>query len=416
MSARSSPTPVLPELLAPAGSLAKVRVALAYGADAVYVGAAGMSMRPDSASLDVDDLRTATAAAHAAGKRLYVAVNTMLFEDDLPPLAEWLTATADIPFDAVIVSDPGAFDRVAHRRPDTRLHISTQAGVANSHAAAFWQRVGAARVVLARECSLAQAREIATVSGIETEIFVHGAMCVAISGRCLLSAHLCGHSASRGNCKHSCRWEWQLVEQKRPGDAIPVFETGRETVLLGSTDLCLIDHIPELVNSGVRSLKIEGRMKSEHYVAAVTRTYRAALDAFAASPETYIPNPAWAAELNAISHRPYATGFAFGYPDHTPASLQTHNRPVSSNELVGVVATSDARTTRIDVRNPFRPGDDLEWIAPGGRGGTLTVGRITDTAGHALNRALCGTIADVQLVTSPDLPPQAILRRRVARH
>jgi len=345
----------IPELLMPAGSLSKVRVALAYGADAVYVGAPGLSMRPDDVTLDMDDLSEAVKLAHTAGRKLYVCVNTLMFEADLPLLAAWLQETRDLPFDALLVADPGALALAREHRPDVPVHISTQMSTANTAAASFWKSAGARRVVLARECSIADAATIAKEADVEVEMFVHGAMCMAISGRCLLSAHLCGKSGSKGECKHSCRWEWQLVEQKRPGEALPVYQTGRETFLMGSTDLCLLQHIPLLVQSGISSLKVEGRMKSEYYVATVARVYRVALDAYAADPEGYELDPALVAELDAVSHRPYDEGFAFGYPTNRPRKLQTENVLMTTHEMVAIVLGRPGAVQRAEHACPPTP-------------------------------------------------------------
>jgi putative protease len=414
----------VPELLLPGGTLGKLQMAIDYGADAVYAGAAGLSMRPDVAALSLADLRVAVERCHARGRKLYVAINSLYFDRDLPPLERWLDATATLPLDAVIVSDLGALRVVRQRRPELSVHISTQAAIANAQAARFVAEAGAKRVILARECSIADAAQIAEHGQVEVEVFVHGAMCVAVSGRCLLSAHLAGRSGSTGDCKHSCRWEWQLVEQKRPGETLPVFEEGGETFLLGSTDLCLIDHLPELVQSGVAALKIEGRMKSEHYVAAVARVYRAALDAYAAEgAEGYRIDPAWREELEAVSHRPYGTGFAFGYPQNDPRSLQTHNRPVSRAKVIAYLAaaaeagqrpaTVDPEAIALTVKNPFTPGDTLEWIGEDYRGGSLTVATIHDSEGEPLERTISATIVWVRFERQVELPPQAIIRRRL---
>ena len=403
----------LPELLLPAGTVAKLRMALRYGADAVYVGAAGLSLRPKGASVDRDHLATSTDLAHDAGRKIYVAVNSLMFDHDFAALDAWLNETEAIPFDAVIVSDLGVLSLLRERRPELQVHISTQMSIANVRAARFIREAGASRVILARECSLHDAATIAREAEIEVELFVHGAMCIAVSGRCLISAYLCGHSGSRGACKHSCRWEWQLVEQKRPGEAVPLFETGQQTILLGSKDLCLIEHIPELVRSGVRSLKVEGRMKSEYYVAAVARVYRAALDAYAADPEGYRLDPAWLDELNAVSHRPYCTGFAFGYPSHSPQDLQTHNRPVSSCQTVAYVLGSRRGLYELEVKNPFRSGEKLEWIGPANTGGVVEIGRIQDDQGLPLERTVSATVVFAELLGRAEaLANDAILRRR----
>ncbi|NQU41488.1 MAG: U32 family peptidase [Lentisphaerae bacterium] len=401
----------IPELLIPAGSHAKVRMALAYGADAVYVGAPGLSMRPDSVTLDLAELSDAVALVHAAGRKLYACINTLMFDADLSLLVAWLEATRDIPLDALIVADPGAMACVREHRPELALHISTQLSTSNSAAASFWKSAGAERVVLARECTIADAATIARESGVEVEVFVHGAMCMAISGRCLLSAHLCGKSGSRGECKQSCRWEWQLVEQKRPGEALPIFQADGDTFLMGSTDLCLIEHIPLLVESGVASLKIEGRMKSEYYVATVARVYRAALDAYAADPDGYQLDPAWMAELDAVSHRPYEVGFAFGYPTDRPRQLQAENRLMSTHDIVAWVDGCEGDTYRMKVKQPFGVGDELEWIGPAMRGGRLQIAAITSANGSALDRSHCGTDVTVAAIGTAPLPALAIVRR-----
>ena len=404
---------VLPELLAPAGDLFKLQLAFEYGADAVYVGAAGFSMRPDSASLPIDDLERAVELAQGYGKKIYVALNTLLFQNDLALVENWIANTRHIAFDALILADPGAFSLVKELRKDLPIHISTQLSTANSSAAKFWKNAGASRVILARECTLADAETIAQKTEIEVEVFIHGAMCVAIAGRCLLSAHLCGQSASQGQCKHSCRWEWQLVEKKRPGLMIPVFQDGQQTILLGSTDLCLIRQIPALVKSRVTALKIEGRMKSAYHVAVTTRLYRAALDAYAADPENYCVNPLWIEELDALSHRPYAEGFASGYPADHPQSLQTFNHPVSTCEIVGYVRDHCDDVCTIEVKNPFMMGETLEWIGPAMTGGTLTIDGIRTEAGEDVPRTISATLVHVTLGQAiPNLSKFSILRRR----
>ena len=405
-----------PELLLPAGDLERLRMALAYGADAVYVGASGLSMRPDQVAFGGECLAAAVEMTHAAGKRLYVAANILLGEDELRRFTGWLHETAEISFDALIVSDLGALALVRERRPELAVHISTQLSTANHRAARLLGELGARRVVLARECSLAEVAAIVCGGGIEVEVFVHGAMCMAVSGRCLLSAHLCGHSGNKGQCKHSCRWEWQLVEQKRPGEALPVFQAGGRTILLGSKDLCLIEHLPALVASGVDALKVEGRMKSPYYVATVARAYRAALDHLAAAGEAYRFDPAWLDELAAVSHRPYTSGFAFGYAPGQEDSLQTHNSPVSDCELVAYVdgpATEGRLWLR--VKNPFKPADELEWVGPGSAEGRLTIEGIWDDQGMVLERTISATVVQVSAQGHDRLPSHCILRRRTRR-
>ena len=370
----------IPELLLPAGTLSKLKAAIDYGADAVYAGVAGFSMRPDGAALSIADFREATEYVHTRGKRIYAALNIMAFNSDLSEIELWLKETEDIPLDALIVGDVGVFRVIKSQRPDLPVHISTQLGVANTESALFWKDAGAARVILAREATLHDAETIRNDTGVEVEVFVHGAMCVAISGRCLLSAFLTGKSGSRGQCKHACRWEYQLVESTRPGESIPLFENDRGTVMLGSKDLCLIEHIPELVASGVSSIKVEGRMKSEYYVAVIARVYRDALDLYQQDPDNYTFQDKWREELDAVSHRPYDTGFAFGYSTEAPDQLQAENIYSMTRELAGIAAEDG----RIFIKNPFRPGDTLEWIAPDWQGGELTVKEISSETGCIL--------------------------------
>ncbi len=402
----------LPELLLPAGNLSKLKVAYAYGADACYVGAAGFSMRPDGSSFSIADLEVGLNHAHAKGKKLYVALNSMMFDEDFSEIQHWLSETQHLRFDALIVSDAGVFQCVKDMRPELPLHISTQMSTANSQAAAFWKAAGAERVVLARECSLEQARIIADESGIDVEIFVHGAMCVAVSGRCLLSAYFTGKDANKGQCKQSCRWDWQLVEKERPGEAIEVYEDGRETIFLSSKDLCLIEHIPAVVQSKAASLKIEGRMKSEYYVASVARVYREALDRYADNPENFKVDPIWIEELEAVSHRPYETGFAFGYPHNEPERLQSDSKPLSSASIIGFVEETDANVHLVSVKNPFSVGESLEWIGPGMRSGEVVVESIINEKNQSLERSICGTKVQASFSGSPQLPKHTIFRKR----
>ncbi len=387
-------------------------MAVAYGADAVYAGAAGFSMRPDKASFAKDEIASAVEYAHEKGKKFYAAINTLAFNEDLNNIRSWLEDTADIPFDALIISDAGVFDLVKEVRPETDIHISTQMSVANKGAASFWKKAGASRVILARECSLEQAADITCNSGIETEIFIHGAMCVAVSGRCLLSAHLSGKSGSRGDCKHSCRWEWQLVEQKRPGETIPVFETDRETIFLGSKDLCLIEHIPEVVKTGVSAVKIEGRMKGEYYIAVVTGIYRKALDKYLASPEDFHTDPEWLRELESVSHRPYGKGFAFGYPAERPETLQTSNLPISTAVPLGYVTETEGKRHLVSVRNPFVPGEEILWISPDGSSGSTFVEAVFNISGNPSGRALSSTEIFVEFSNCLTLPVHSVLRKK----
>lgn len=398
----------LPELLAPAGNMNKLRVALAYGADAVYTGAAGFSLRPDSAALTLPELREAVDIVHTAGKKLYIALNIMLFNHELAAVERWLCQAAELNPDGLILGDAGILSIARRVAPQVPLHISTQMAVANYESAAFWGTIGAKRVILARECDLQMAAEIAKKCGVEIEIFVHGAMCMAVSGRCLLSAYLTGHSGSRGECKHACRWEYQLVEESRPGQTIPVFETGRETIFLGSRDLCLLEHIPALCASGVTSLKIEGRMKSEYYLATAVRSYRAALDAYAADPIGYSANPQWMGDICSASHRPFCTGFAFGYPHEDPAQAQCGNEYTYTHEYCGYLTDNGC----LMVKNPFEPYEELEFFTPDGQAGLVRFGRILSPDGIEWPLARPGNEVHVDY-TGERLPSWTMLRRPI---
>lgn len=402
----------IPELLLPAGDFSRLKMAFYYGADAVYVGADALSMRPNMVAFDIDTLAEAIEYTHRQKKKIYVAANIVMAENDLPILKEWLVNTKDLNFDGLIVSDLGALALARQIRPEIDIHISTQLSASNSEAVKLLGSLGAKRVVLARECTLDDTKKIVEASGLEIEVFVHGAMCVAVSGRCLLSAHLCGYSGNRGECKHSCRWEWQLVEQKRPGEPITAFEDGKRTIFLGSKDLCLIEHIPQLIETGVTSLKVEGRMKSDYYVATVARAYRAALDRYAQN-EDYEFDPHWLEELNAVSHRPFSTGFAFGYPTENPQSLQAYNKTDSDCKLIGYVDEIDDGFLIVHVKNPFTAGESFEWIGPGYTSGKLTIAHIESLKGKAIERTISATSVRVEIKESNPPPLHSVIRKRV---
>ncbi len=352
-----------PELLAPAGNIEKLQAALDYGADAVYCGIDQFSLRAQAGNLTLDELVAGCAYAHQAGKRLYLTLNAFLRPGEETAARNLLQKLRPLPVDAFIVADPGLLRLVREIDPQRTLHLSTQANTTNGLAAQFWQSQGVKRLNLARELSLAEIAAVRAQTEVELEVFVHGAMCMAYSGRCLLSAALSGRSANRGNCSHPCRWRYTLQEETRPGTFLPIEEDARGTYLFNSRDLCLIDHLPALIDAGVNSLKIEGRMKSLYYVAAVTRVYREALDTWVANPSGYRVDPGWYQELSAVSHRPYGTGFLFGQETafvHAEDSLYRR-----SCEFVGVVKDVTASGEAVvEGRNRFRAGDRLEVIGP----------------------------------------------------
>jgi putative protease len=352
-----------PELLIPAGNLEKLRTAILYGADAVYIGVNGLSLRAGSAEMTIADLAAGIDEAHAKGVKVYAAANTFARNADLEHAAEIIPKLAAIGIDAIIISDPGMIRLVRTLTPDLPLHLSTQANTTNTDAARFWRDQGVRRIILARELNLKEIGEIAAaVPEMELEIFIHGAMCMAYSGRCYLSAFRNRRSANEGDCSQPCRWEYLLHESTRPDDPLVLQEDERYSYLLSSKDLCLIEYLPEILASGVTSLKIEGRMKSAYYVAVVTRTYRQALDALMQQKEEYKCRPEWINELTKISNRGYTTGFAFseGKINETNPEIKY----IQTHEPVGVVLQYDhfKKMMRIGVRNHLAAGDEVELL------------------------------------------------------
>lgn len=319
-----------PELVAPAGDLEKLRIAIEFGADAVYIGGEGFNLRMGAPSLTLQEIREATDWVHKRGKKIYIALNIYARNYHISGIRSYLARLAEIPVDAVIVSDPGILLAVREIAPHIPVHLSTQANTTNTKSAEFWYRQGVKRIVLARELTLGEIHEITNDSQIETEVFVHGAMCMSYSGRCLLSGFMANRHANLGDCSHSCRWNYVLKEEKRPNESYPIAEDESGTFILSSKDLCMIQYVPELFHAGITAWKIEGRMKSPYYVAAVTRVYREALDRYFTEPRKYVYDQRWLSELEKISHREYGTGFFFGNQGYN--SQTTHPGSVYLNE------------------------------------------------------------------------------------
>jgi putative protease len=373
-----------PELLVPAGNLEKLETALDFGADAVYVGGQRFGLRALAANFSLEDLSRARALTRSRNKRLYLTLNASLRPEETADFCGYLEELRPLDIDAYIVSDPGALALLRKVDPRRKAHLSTQANTTNAAAADFWGRVGICRVNLARELTLEQIRAIRAETGLELEVFVHGAMCMAVSGRCLLSAALTGRSANRGECAHPCRWRYALMEETRPGDYLPVEEDERGAYLLNSRDLCLIEELPRLIGAGIDSFKIEGRMKSRYYVAAVTRVYRAALDAYLSDPEGYCFDDAWRQELTKVSHRPYDRGFLDGPGDGRVHAADARYR--STCEFVGVVGPVDENGWgEVEGRNRFFPGETLELFGPQMRQVAFRVGPVRTAEGGALS-------------------------------
>jgi len=352
-----------PELLIPAGNLEKLRTALLYGADAVYVGIAGLSLRSPSAEMSLTDLATGIGEAHAREVKVYAAINTFARNADLEQARKMIPALAEAGVDALIVSDPGIIRLIRTLTAHLPIHLSTQANTTNIEAVRFWHDQGVRRIVLARELHLKEVGEIAAaVPEMELELFVHGAMCMAYSGRCYLSAFRNRRSANQGDCSQPCRWEYLLHEATRPNDPFILEEDERYSYLLSSKDLCLIEYLPEVLASGATSLKIEGRMKSAYYVAIVTRTYGQALDALMQQKEKYNCKREWIDELTKISNRGYTTGFAFSEEKINETNPEI--KYIQTHEPIGTVLQYDPVNKRIlmGVRNHLAAGDEVELL------------------------------------------------------
>ena len=375
-----------PELLAPAGDIEKLRVAFAYGADAVYIGGQDFSLRARAGNFGADELLQAVDYAHNLGKKLYVAVNVFAHNSDIERLPAFLKLLAEAAPDALIISDLGVFALAREYAPDLPLHISTQANTVNMQSAAMWGRLGAARVILGRELTLAEAAEISLNCGLETEIFVHGAMCMAYSGRCLLSHYLVGRDANRGDCAQPCRWKYALQEEKRPGEFLPVEEDERGGYILNSRDLCLIEVLPDIIESGISAIKIEGRNKSAYYVANVTRIYRAAIDAAYVAQGSYTVTDEWRRELDKISHREYTTGFAFNPPGARGQRYISSN-PIRTYDFVATVFSIEQGRLGFEQRNHFAIGDTLEMLLPDGGQLDLVLEALYNGAGESIAAA-----------------------------
>lgn len=358
-----------PELLVPASSLEVLKTAVIYGADAVYIGGEAFGLRAKAKNFSMAEMAEGIQFAHEFGVKVYVTANILAHNRDLEGARAYFKELKGYKPDALIISDPGMFMLAKEICPEIEIHISTQANNTNYQTYLFWWQQGAKRVVSARELSLEEIREIrdAIPEEMEIESFIHGAMCISYSGRCLLSNYFTGRDANQGACTHPCRWKYAVVEEKRPGEYLPVYENERGTFLFNSKDLCMIEHIPELVGAGIDSLKIEGRMKTALYVACVARTYRKAIDDFFESEETYHKNMEWyKAEIAKCTYRQFTTGFYFGKPDEQ-AQIYDSNTYISEYVYLGMVDSVDVRgLVKFEQRNKFCVGDRIELMKPDG--------------------------------------------------
>ncbi len=379
-----------PELLIPASSLEVLKVAVVFGADAVYIGGEAFGLRAKAKNFSMDEIREGIAFAHGHGVKVYITANILAHNDDLAGVRDYFKELKEIRPDALIISDPGVFMIAREVCPEIDIHISTQANNTNYGTYLFWHSLGAKRVVTARELSMKELREIRAQipEELEMETFIHGAMCISYSGRCLLSNYFTGRDANRGACTHPCRWKYAIVEETRPGEYMPVYENERGTYIFNSKDLCMIEHIPELVESGIDSFKIEGRMKTALYVATVARTYRKAIDDYLESPELYRQNMDWYLDqISNCTYRQFTTGFFFGKPDET-AQIYDNNTYVKEYTYLGIVGGCDGNGLyRIEQRNKFSVGELIEVMKPNGDNIEVTVRRIVNEDGEEMESA-----------------------------
>lgn len=378
------------ELLIPASSLEVLKVAVMYGADAVYIGGEAFGLRAKAKNFSPDDMRQGIAFAHEHGCKVYVTANILAHNYDLDGARQYFEELKEMRPDALIISDPGMFTIAREVIPDMEIHISTQANNTNYETYRFWWKLGAKRVVSARELSLAEIKQIRDhiPEEMEIESFMHGAMCISYSGRCLLSSFMAGRDANRGACTHPCRWKYSVVEESRPGEYMPVYENERGTYIFNSKDLCMIEHIPQMLAAGIDSFKIEGRMKTALYVATVARTYSLAIDEFLESEELYRSRiPFYKSEISKCTYRQYTTGFFFGKPDENTQIYDT-NTYVKEYTYLGIIgARNDAGLYETEQRNKFSVGEAIEVMKPDGSNIEVTVRRITDESGNDLESA-----------------------------
>lgn len=404
------------ELLIPAGSLEVLKVAVLYGADAVYLGGEAFGLRAKAKNFTDEEIREGIAFAHSRGVKVYITANILAHNRDLEGVEAYFEELKDMGPDALIISDPGVFSIARRVCPEIDIHISTQANNTNYGTYLFWWNLGAKRVVSARELSLEEIRQIREriPEEMEIESFIHGAMCISYSGRCLLSNFLTGRDANQGACTHPCRWKYSLVEETRPGEYFPVTENDRGTFIFNSKDLCMIEHIPEMMEAGIDSFKIEGRMKTALYVATVTRAYRLAIDACMRDPEEYRKNMAWyREEIGKCTNREFTTGFYFGKPG-PDSQIYENSTYITGSVYLGRVDSVDGEgRCRLEQKNKFSVGENLELMKPDGRNIPVTVQGIWDEEGNPQDSCPhARQVIDVDLGMVPE--PFDILRRTVS--
>lgn len=352
-----------PELLAPAGNLEKLKMAVLYGADAVYCSGEAFGLRAAANNFTLEEMKEGVEFAHRHQAKVYVTVNIIAHNAEINAIDKFLLDLAEAGVDALLIADPGILALARRLVPQIPIHLSTQANNTNWASVNFWAEQGVERVVLARELSLPEIREIRAKTEIELEMFVHGAMCISYSGRCLMSNYFTHRDANRGLCAHPCRWKYYLMEETRPGEYFPVFEDEHGTFIFNSKDLCLLENLPEIIESGVQSLKIEGRMKSIHYVATIVRVYRQAIDSYYADPDRFVIKQEWLEEIAKVSHRPYTQGFFSGKPDNSGQNYLS-NSYEQTHDFVGLVLGCEDGLAIVEERNKIQQGEALEFVGP----------------------------------------------------
>ena len=378
-----------PELLIPASSLEVLKTAVVFGADAVYIGGEVFGLRAKAKNFSKEDMRAGIEFAHEHGVRVHVTVNILAHNDDLEGVREYLKELKELGPDALIIADPAIFMMAKEICPEIERHVSTQANNTNYGTYQFWWNLGAKRVVSARELSLKEIKEIRAhiPEEMEIESFIHGAMCISYSGRCLLSNYFTGRDANQGACTHPCRWKYAVVEETRPGEYMPVYENERGTYIFNSKDLCMIEHIPEMIDAGIDSFKIEGRMKTALYVATVARTYRKAIDDYLEDPKEYRKNMPWYLDqISNCTYRQFTTGFYFGKPSEE-SQIYDSNTYVREYTYLGIVGELKDGMCRIEQRNKFSVGETIEIMKPNGDNIPIVVKRILDEEGNEMENA-----------------------------
>lgn len=399
-----------PEILSPAGDMECIKNSLKFGADAVYLAGKQFGMRTASKNFDNDELKKAVELAHSYGSKLYVTCNTLPRNNEMAVLPDFLSYADEIGVDAFIIADLGVFELAKKYAPNVERHISTQAGIVNSDTANAWYNMGASRVVLAREMTFDDIVDIRAKipKELEIECFVHGAMCVSFSGRCLISSYLTGRDANRGDCAQPCRWKYHLYEENREGQFFPVEEADGGTYLYNSRDMCMIEHIPELIESGISSLKIEGRAKSAYYCAVTTNAYRYAVNDYMKERENYTLKPWIKEELEKISHREYNTGFYLG---KEPGQVTSNGGYIRHYDVVAVCESNEGNVSNITQRNKFFVGDTLDVLPPSGIPFTTVCKELKNKYGVAVDSAP-HAMEELIMTTDKEIPPSSVIRKK----